>query len=594
MKHPVRLIVRIASLMLIITAVVFSWACIERPMKVADPAPNVLSDFSAAQSATRDVDLIFLIDTSLSMADEQQILRGNFPNLVRVLKDISGGLPNIHMGTITPDLGTSPYNIPGCDRPGGDGGRFMKGVNNSCANPVNQKYVVDIEPRGCDIEKNIVAGQATTCTSHTCTQANCEQTAFATSEGISSEPAGLQLAIDDYGCPRCRNYSDESLEDVFSCMATLGTNGCGMEQQLEAVKQALTTGDPANAGFLRSNAYLAIFIITDEDDCSTKNTELFNPQGDINSTFGVLTSFRCTEFGVTCDQPWQRVMPSGQATYTNCRPRENNDPKNMLYPISVYTNFLSQLKSSEMLLVGAITGPYANQVTVGLDTNQNPKLMPSCGIPTEGADPSVRIKAFVEALTKPEDMSWAYTSICATDFSPALVGLGNRIKALTEVQCITTPLNGCPDPRFANGGEKLTQLSDAEAGKCEPLCSVQDIDQQGNVTDIPLCDSSYAGGHPPKRDRNLPVQKCYHIKYNDACAIPCPPDSANVGCSTSNPWYAPSRGAEIVISRRDDPPPGTKAKIACAGLPLLEKLCYDGIDNDVDGRIDMNDPDCNN
>jgi len=594
MKTPTRLTLRIASLALITAAVAFSWACIERPMKVADPAPNVISDFSAAQSATRDVDLIFLIDTSLSMADEQVILQGNFPGLVRVLKDISGGLPNLHMGTISPDLGTSPYNIPGCERPGGDQGLFMKGVNNSCANPVGQTYVVDVEPRGCTIEKSIVEGQATTCADHDCGQTNCNVAAFTGLDGIATEPDGLQFAEDEYGCPRCRNYTGQTLEEVFQCMASLGTSGCGMEQHLQAVKLAVETRSGANLGFWRQNSYLAVFVISDEDDCSAKQAELFNPQGDINSTLGTLTSFRCTEFGVVCDQPWQRVMPQGQLTYTNCKPREANDPKNMLYPISVYTNTLSQLKDSSMIVVGAITGPYANQVTVGLDNNQNPKLQPSCGLTNEGADPAVRLKALVTSfIQEEEDMQWAFTSICASDFSPALEGLGNKIKGLVEVQCITTPLNGCPDPAAANGETPLTDLPTTEAQTCEPLCAVQDIDGDGNVTDIPLCSADYAGGHPAKRDINLPVAKCYHVTYNADCAVPCPEGSTLLGCHpTNSPWYAPSRGAEIIISRQRDPDPGTRAKIACAGLPLTEKLCFDGIDNDTDGLIDTADPDC--
>ncbi|PKN28032.1 MAG: hypothetical protein CVU65_00285 [Deltaproteobacteria bacterium HGW-Deltaproteobacteria-22] len=595
---------RFASLSLIIAAVAFSWACIERPMKVADPAPNVISDFSAAQAATRDVDLIFLVDSSLSMADEQVILQGNFANLMQVLKDISGGLPNLHLGIITPDLGSLPYNIPGCnDEANGDNGLFMKGAGNACTNPVNQNYVVDVEPRGCTIEKNVVEGQATQCISHDCSQANCDVAAFTGLDGIPTEPAGLALTTDANDCPRCINYTVidpqtgelPTLEAVFKCMASVGTSGCGMEQPLEAVKRALETRTGANTGFWRDNAYLAIFIISDEDDCSAKQPELFNPAGNINDTLGTLTSFRCTEFGVKCDQEWQRVMPQGQLTYTNCKPREATDPKNMLFPISVYTNYLSQLKDSSMIIVGAITGPYANQLTVGLDNNQNPKLQPSCGIPTEGADPAVRLKALVTSfIQEEEDMQWAFTSICATDFSVALEGLGNKIKGLVEVQCITTPLNGCPDPAFANGEAKLTDLPDAEAAVCEPLCSVQDIDIDGNVTEIPLCAATYLGGHPPKLDQSLPVAKCYHVTYNADCAVPCPDEtSLALGCHpTNSPWYAPSRGAEIIISRRTTATVGTKAKIACAGLPLTEKLCFDGVDNDSDGNIDMADPDC--
>jgi hypothetical protein len=33
------------------------------------------------------------------------------------------------------------------------------------------------------------------------------------------------------GCPRCRNY-EGTLEDTFSCMAEMGVEGCGYEQQL--------------------------------------------------------------------------------------------------------------------------------------------------------------------------------------------------------------------------------------------------------------------------------------------------------------------------------------------------------------------------
>jgi len=586
---------RISTLSLITAAVLFSWACIERPMKVADPAPNVISDFSALQSATRDVDLIFLVDTSRSMEDEQNLLRQNFPNLVRVLKDISGGLPNIHLGTITPDLGTLPFNSAGCDHPYGDDGRFMKGLNNACVNPVNQNYVVDVEPRGCTISKVTAEGAATTCSAHDCTQANCEPESFEDLEGHATEPAGLVFALDENGCPRCRNYSGESLEDVFSCMADLGINGCGLESQLEAVHKAVSDGSGVNTGFLRKNAYLAIFIISDEDDCSVKATEMYNPEGDINYPLGKLDNFRCTEFGIACDEPWQRFMSAGQLlTYHNCKSRTSNDPKNMLQPISRYTSMLSSLKDSSMILVGAIVGPYSNSLTIGVDSTGYPKMEPSCGVAPNGADPSVRITEFVLSMLQDEtDVSWALNSICSGDYSPALVGLGNRIKDLVEVQCITTPLAGCPDPAAANGQEPLTHLPADEAGACAPLCSVQDIDAEGVVTEIPQCAADYLGGHPAKRDLSLPVAKCFHVTFNPECAVACPDESGSKGCHPDdNPWFAPSRGAEIIISRRADPTPGTRAKIACAGLPLTEKLCYDGIDNDVDGLIDAGDPDC--
>ena len=79
-----------------------------------------------------------------------------------------------------------------------------------------------------------------------------------------------------------------------------GANGCGFEQQL--------VGDPrgarsvrvhvANAGFLRDDANLAVVILADEDDCSFADSALLSSD---TSQLGPLQSFRCTRYGVTCD-----------------------------------------------------------------------------------------------------------------------------------------------------------------------------------------------------------------------------------------------------------------------------------------------------
>ncbi|MBU1412756.1 hypothetical protein KKC22_14695, partial [Myxococcota bacterium] len=248
---------RVIHFSFVVAIAALASGCMNVPaLQVEDPAPRVNNcngpcPWEVPLSTTRDLDLVFVIDTSLSMADEQATLQRNFPNFVQVLREISGGLPNLHMGTISPDLGTLPYNIAGCERPGGDGGRFLKGVNNSCMNPLGQTYVVDVEPRGCTIQKTILTGQPTTCDSHDCGQSHCDVAAFTGLDGTATEPAGLVFATDENGCPRCRNYTNQSLEEVLSCMASLGSSGCGMEQPLEALKLALTDRSGANAGFLR-------------------------------------------------------------------------------------------------------------------------------------------------------------------------------------------------------------------------------------------------------------------------------------------------------------------------------------------------------
>jgi hypothetical protein len=577
MKLSPRVLWRTFALSLGFFAISFSWACIERPMKTADPSPDVISDFSALQSSTRNVDILFIVDNSRSMRAEQDNLIAQFESLMAVLEEISGGLPNVHIGVTSTDLGTAPYNLNGCTIQNGDNGKLMKGVNDSCTNPINQNYVVDIEPKGCVIEKN----DTDQCIVDECAQVNCEQVAFDDDEGNHTEPDNLLIYTDANGCSRCRNYNNESLRQVFQCIANLDIYGCGFEQTLEAMDRAIYNTSGLNGGFLRTNAYLSIFFISDEDDCSAESSgSIFNDLGDVSitSTYGPVASFRCTEFGISCDEQWNRIVaPNTIDVYHNCKSRVTGDPLNLLYPVSKYTYSLRQIKDTDMIIAAAIAGPFDGTLSVGLNEQQNPTLQFICG----EVVPGVRIKEFVEAFTTdPEDLTWAYTNICGTDYSVALEGLGNKIKSLVEVQCITTPLKGCPDPLAANtdSASKITDLSDADAKICEPACEVNDIDPDGNLFPIEVCSTSYEDGHPAKRDPSLPVSSCFHVIYNEKCDI--------------GNDHSPSRGAEIIISRQTDPEPGTSAKITCQGFGLTEKLCNDGVDNDYDGNTDDNDLDC--
>jgi len=68
------------------------------------------------------------------------------------------------------------------------------------------------------------------------------------------------------------NYKGK-IEDVFTCIATLGESGCGFEQPFAAITRALgVDGRGAapyeSASFLRVDAALAIILLTNEDDCS--------------------------------------------------------------------------------------------------------------------------------------------------------------------------------------------------------------------------------------------------------------------------------------------------------------------------------------
>lgn len=562
------------SLLLVLTL-----ACINRPMRNANPEPVIVSVVSVPQSAERDVDILFVIDNSNSMKDEQENLRVNFSALMERLRKIKGGLPNIHVGVVSTDIGAGQYGIPYCD-PGGDVGNLLTG---NCTNPSGAPYIVDVEAAECTVVKDASG----ICEPSQCGQANC-----------AHEPSTTFVVDSATGCPRCRNYVNESLEDVFSCAADLGTLGCGFEQPMEAMTKALDPSNTSNRGFVRDDAFLAVVLITDEDDCSASTPGLFdNTQTGMNTTLGPLWSYRCFEFGITCDE---NSRAPGQRH--NCVVRDDNGA--MLHPTARYESFLTQLKDPQMLVMAAIAGPVTRtangagfEATVGLTDEGNPDLQPSCGGTQPGDDgavPGIRIYSMLEAFNTEEQLAqWAYTSICSADFSPALTGIGDRIGGLLGYQCLPTPLKGCSDPGVEFGMPQAPRSCEINS-QCRAQCSVKDIFGRGKPEEVryevPPCveilDSgtreqgntdrslAYAAGHPNLRDPNLPVAACWHINYQP-------------GCPESN-------GAEILIARREDPPQRSFSEVSCVQLAPKEQLCNDQRDNDENCLVDQDDPCCSN
>ncbi len=64
--------------------------------------------------------------------------------------------------------------------------------------------------------------------------------------------------------------TDGNVSSTFSCVANVGTGGPSLEMPLYTTQLALgdRISDGTNAGFLREDALLAVVILTDEDDCS--------------------------------------------------------------------------------------------------------------------------------------------------------------------------------------------------------------------------------------------------------------------------------------------------------------------------------------
>ena len=216
------------------------WACNARRLEVPAADPSQVTTLIAPTSSNRDIDILFMVDDSLSMQPLQKKLAQRLPDFMNVLKGVPGGLPNVHVAVVSSSLGAGIYSdVPGCapGHPGNDGGKFQHA--STCGLNPGETYISSIG-------------------------------------GVN-------------------NFMG-NIEDVFSCIALLGDGGCGFEHQFAstavALQKAANPLDPDNGGFLRPNAYLAIVMLTNEDDCSApSDSTLFDPgQTSVKDPLGGLQS----------------------------------------------------------------------------------------------------------------------------------------------------------------------------------------------------------------------------------------------------------------------------------------------------------------
>ena len=344
-----------------------------------DGPPTATASFPT--SLNRNLDLLFVIDNSGSMGEEQVTLASQFPLLVEALATVEGGVPDLHLGVISTNLGSGGVDIGGCSnasRPLGDDGGLL---TNGCA-------------------------------------------------GLTA-PFLSDIVLPDGS--RARNYTGD-LSAVFGCMARLGTSGCGFEQPLESMFRALQP--ERNPGFVREDARLAIVFIGDEDDCSAQGATIFTePQATPRSPLGPRTSFRCHEFGVVCDDD---PDPRAIGVRGNCRPREDSQ---LIQPVARYVDFVRSLKADPAdVMVAAIIGHVDDARTVEVIPDPNapdsPALSPSCASGNGVAFPGFRLRAFLDAFP---DRNHA-ASICSDDYSSALAGIAASVKRTLGVPCFELDL----------------------------------------------------------------------------------------------------------------------------------------------------------
>jgi hypothetical protein len=424
-------------------------ACNANDLMTPKPAPEQENDQYYEVNPIRDIDILFMIDNSPSMAKKQANLKKNFPFFMNELKKIPGGIPNVHVAVISSDLGAGTVRLAngGCPMVGGDRGVFH--TNPNCGLDPNSKF-------------------------------------------LSSFNNGTM------------NNFQGDISQVFACIAAAGDRGCGYEHQLQATRVALYDSiTPENKGFLRDEAFLAVILLTDEDDCSAPtDTKLFT---DDASFPGTAASFRCAQVGHLCEGKSPPVM-TFQAPLDSCTP----NPGGPLIKVQDVVDSIKALKKrpDDQIIVSGIYGWPDNpgnakyeyikpQDGSGLDYAT--ECQTSYG---DGATPGLRIKQFVESFGS----QGATYSICADDFSPAMAQIGMKLAAKLQNPCITAPLvDTKPAPGLQPDCQVIDKIPNATGGGYKeellPICTSGKRSASGACWSLSMDGSCDASGFKIAVDR---------------------------------------------------------------------------------------------
>ncbi|RMG93742.1 MAG: VWA domain-containing protein [Deltaproteobacteria bacterium] len=545
--------------------------CLEHPLKPVEY--DMASQFETTLDVVenKDVDILFVIDNSGSMGEEQATLAKNFDHFIAVLEhpDVDA---NYRIGITTTDNGA-----PGCNGTTPEGGKLRL---TSCRdrqqeftwngeNPPVEKF-----DEACgNICPPELAGLETT---PTVTDHDTEPKPRAwieRIEGATNLPEGVTTT------------------DAFRCFGPQGIDGCGFEMPLETMWKALALmeqpGQP-NFDFRRRGAILGVVLVTDEADCSLNpdHAAIFDKNGTkvFWSDPGAPgpTSAVCWNAGVTCT--------GGPGTYENCDPADKDesgqitsDPDEaVLLPVSRYVDMLQNIEDEkktmapdqEVIVAGIVGVPsgYSGPEDIVYQDAVDPTFQakygigPGCSSPAAEAVPPVRLREFARAFEVDGEPN--LYSICDDDYGPALEGFADKLISQIRPACMPACVADT-DPETPD--------------RLDPDCIVEQVYPEGGGTEvIPPCVLTCGGSPcaPDERDQadgwEFPSEEasaCFRYLTDRWGAEGTPTKLDDMGDACIEEGW----NLEFRIERRigSPPPSGTRIQATCQLSQQEEIDCPD-------------------
>lgn len=402
------------------------------------------------------LDVLFVIDNSGTMGEEQTNLAANFPYLIDKLRNVTDEKGELVNANINIMVTTTDFGHPLCsafEKPDYDPAKGAP-INTAC---------IDRLQRFTGLGSNPVKVE------EACLNA-CKGSVVPDGPFINFDPSDNNILNADPN-------GGDPVAQALSCIGQQGIDGCGMEAPLETMLQALDPNKPWNTGpkpFLRNGAVLAIVIMTDEAECSVKDYKYFDPALANDPEYskyweddpknpgnkGEPTSAVCFNAGVSC------VDANSDGIYESCM----SEDKGVLQPLSRYIGYLRDnlvaKQHKEVIMLGILGVPKVTahndkppyQPTAGgvddlvyrnwnqadilpgdPDTPQKKQydfgIGPGCTDPATGqAIPNTRVIEVCQALDRPEEdkVRCCIESICDDDFSDAINCLAGILRETLE------------------------------------------------------------------------------------------------------------------------------------------------------------------
>lgn len=497
----------------------------------------------------RKLDILFVIDNSASMAQEQATLAANFANFLDVLEDPGLGV-DYRIALTTTDAGS-----PGCSDTTPEAGALQL---RSCEARLDEFVAEGVDMRDVACNDPCTLDAAALAILPTTTDHDDEAQPrpwLERHQGRTNLPPGTAPA------------------DAFACFAPQGIRGCAFEEPLEAMHRALDrmadVDDPAY-GFVRSDAVLLIVFVTDELDCSHAPAwaDIFSPQG--NKVFwsdpsaAAPSSALCWNAAVACEDE--------QGTYA-CRTIDKDlegmptdDPSlAVLQPLSRYIDRVQGIEDQKreldpdqeviLSLLGGVahdgSSTFEPGTTSDVEFGDEIAIAPGCSSAEGEALPPMRLAEFVAAFT-PNDQF----SVCAPDYTPALQAIADKLKSQLQPRCFSA---------CAADQDRATLVLD-------PGCRVELRPSGEQALPLAECLRDAEGRYvvdPDTQDYAMPegVDACHVLLVDAAGLTDDPTDDLSPECDDQG------RVLEIKLARRPDAAwDGGQLRLSClvSATPSLD------------------------